>query len=221
MRYIKVLYILLILFALGFINAYSIKKISLNKPSNQDNFIKLLNKRRSIRQYSNLPLNIKQLAYILYAGNARTPKGNRTAPSAGALYPIDIFVYANKVIGLSKGIYFYNARYHYLQKMQDGDFSGHFKIACYYQNHIKNAAALIILIYEKRRMEYRYKEKSINFAYIEAGHISQNVLLALTQLGLAGVPVGAFDAGMILKPFGYKLKKRVPLYVNAVGNKSG
>ncbi len=219
MNFLKFFALLLIILSISFYRAYPIMKIELHKPDKNDKFIELLNKRESNRKYSNVPLNMKQLSYILYASDARSPKGNRTAPSAGALYPIDIFVYANNVVGLSKGIYFYNPRYHYLESVKSGDFSHNLRTACYYQNFVKDAAVVLIFIYEKRRMEYKYKERALYYAYVEAGHISQNALLAVTKLGLAGVPIGAFDQGEILKLFGYKLKKRVPLYVNLVGNK--
>jgi SagB-type dehydrogenase family enzyme len=210
------LIILFFIFTLSAVSAERVNKIELETPS--DDYIKLLNKRKSIRTFTNTPLTFFQLSYLLYSADARTPKGNRTAPSAGALYPIDIFVYVNNVKGLKKGIYFYNPRYHYVHPVKTGDFTRNLTLSALKQRSIGNAGVTIIMIYEFSRMKPKYGDKAIYFAHIEAGHISQNILLAAAKLEIGAVPIGAFNNEKVLEIFGFNPTEKVVLYINTIGN---
>lgn len=193
-----------------------LNRIDLETPS--DEYINLLIKRKSKRNYTKKFITLKELSYILYAANARTPKGNRTTPSAGALYPVDLYINVNKVIGLNKGMYYYNPRYHYITPIKYGDFSNSLFLSTFKQTWVKDASINIIMCYTIERMKPRYGDKALNYAYIEAGHISQNILLAVTKLELGAVPVGAFDNNSILNLFAFNENEKVILYINSIGN---
>ena len=208
--------VFVILFFVSGSSAERINKFDLQEPL--DDFIKLLIKRRSVRSFSNAPLTTQQLSYLLYAADARTPNGNRTAPSARAVYPIDIYVFVRNVTGLEKGIYYYNPRYHYLQTIKKGDFSAQLSAACRNQTSISQAAAVLSMFYVISRMKPRFGEQGVHYAALEAGHISQNFLLAAAKLNLGAVPVGGFENEKVLKILEFSPQKKVTLYLNPVGN---
>lgn len=193
-----------------------ITKYDLETPS--DEYIQLLQKRKSTRNFTTRPITSQQLSYLLYAANALMPNGSRTAPSARAVYPIDIYVFIQNVTGFEKGIYFYNPRYHYLQKVKTGDFISVLAAACNHQPAVSKAAVVISLIYVASRFKQRYGERGVHFAALEAGHISQNFLLAATKLNLGALPVGGFDNGKILSILGLSIQKKATLYLNLAGS---
>jgi SagB-type dehydrogenase family enzyme len=197
-------------------SAVRINKYDLETPS--DDYIHLLQKRKSTRNFTAAPLTTQQLSYLLYAANALMPNGSRTAPSARAVYPIDIYVFIQNVTGFEKGIYFYNPRYHYLQKVKTGDFVSVLAAACNHQPAVSKAAVVISLIYVASRFRQRYGERGVHFAALEAGHISQNFLLAAAKLNLGALPVGGFDNGKILSILGLSSQKKAALYLNLAGN---
>ncbi len=150
--------------------------------------------RRSIREYHNKPLKLEHLAQILWAaqGITETTLGLRSAPSAGATYPIEIYVLSKNVENLKKGIYKYLPFYHALKPIKEGDYSYDLYQACLYQDWVLNAQANIILTAIYKRTTYRYGHRGIRYVHMEAGHIGQNIYLQATALGIGTVAIGAF-----------------------------
>ena len=196
-----------------------IREIKLPEPVYKSNISleEVLLKRRSIRNYKNENLTIKQLAQILWAAQGITSDyGYRTAPSAGAIYPIEIYILVNNVKGLEKGIYYYNPFKHLLQFLKKGDFSEQIKRACLGQEWVKKASVDVIITAEFERTMNRYGERGIRYVYLEAGHIAQNIYLQMISLNLGGVVIGAFIDNSVQHVLSTP-KTHKPIYVIPIG----
>lgn len=176
-----------------------------------------LNKRRSVREYTEEPLTIDQLSQLLWAAQGITGSGSRkTAPSAGALYPLEILVSADNVTGLDFGIYRYVSEDHSLLLIEYGVHNSQLSKAGLDQSAIADAPVCIIITAVFDRITGRYGDRGINYAYVEAGHACQNVLLQAVSLNLGAVPIGAFsdrDISRILQLD----NKETPIYLVPVG----
>ena len=117
----------------------------------------LLTQRRSVREYENTALTLPQVAQLLWATQGIThSEGYRTTPSAGALYPLEIYLVVGQVEGVTPGVYHYNARSHQLIKNFDGDQRKHLAESALKQYWIKEAAAIVVFaaIYERTTRKY-------------------------------------------------------------------
>ncbi len=154
---------------------------------------KALRERRSVRQYKELPLPLSDLSQLLWAAQGVTASGGRrTAPSAGALYPLDAYVVAGNVTGLPPGIYLYQPHDHAIRTIAAGDVRTELSQAALGQASIRNAPAVIVLCAVYERTMGKYGERGIRYVHMEAGHSAQNVSLQAAVLGLGTVVVGAF-----------------------------
>ncbi|MEM2215613.1 MAG: SagB/ThcOx family dehydrogenase [Candidatus Bathyarchaeia archaeon] len=179
--------------------------------------------RRSIREYEDKPLKLEHVSQLAWAGQGITDKryGFRTAPSAGATYPLEIYIVVKKngVEGLSEGIYHYLPREHMLELVKKGDYSRELMDACLDQEWVGEAAINIVVTAIYERTTYRYGDRGrIRYVHMEVGHVGQNIYLQCVSLGLGCVVIGAF--------YDEKVKKILevdeePLYVIPVGVKKG
>lgn len=155
---------------------------------------KALRERRSVRGYKNVPLMLSEISQLLWAAQGITdPHGFRTAPSAGALYPLEVYVIAGNVNNLSAGIYKYRPQRHELMRITKGDKRNELSAAALGQPWLAEGAAVIILSAVYERTTRKYGERGIRYVHIEAGHVAQNVYLQAVSLNLGTVVVGAFD----------------------------
>jgi len=156
---------------------------------------KALHKRRSIRNYSDDSLSISDISQILWAGQGITKKigGLRTAPSAGALYPIELYIAVGKVKGLSQGLYKYNPQQHSIIKVLEGDKRVELSNAALKQNCIRRGAVNIIIVGVYKRTAFKYGKRAEQYVLMECGAVSQNIYLQSYALGLGTVLVGAFN----------------------------
>ncbi|MEM3399801.1 MAG: SagB/ThcOx family dehydrogenase [Candidatus Micrarchaeia archaeon] len=180
---------------------------------------KAISSRRSVRDFADENMTIEDLSLLLFAGQGITDeKGHRTAPSAGALYPVTLYVHVNRVSGLKKGLYYYSPNEEALIPIRYGDFSGQIVEACVGQRWVGESAASIIVVADFGITREKYGERGDDYVYMEAGHIGQNVLLEAVSLGLGGVPVGGFDRRRMGELLGLDDKK-TPVYVLSIGKK--
>ncbi len=150
--------------------------------------------RRSVREYSRAALTLEETAQLLWAAQGVTARGGyRTAPSAGALYPLETFLCAGGVEGLAPGVYKYRADRHDLLRLAEGDARRELASAALGQACVRNAAVIVAFAAVYARITGRYQQRGIRYAWMEAGHAAQNVCLQAVALGLGAVPVGAFD----------------------------
>jgi SagB-type dehydrogenase family enzyme len=145
--------------------------------------------RRSIRQFTIEPLKINQIGQLCWSAQGITEpnKGLRAAPSAGALYPIQLYVV------LPDGLYLYSPQDHSLEKKINGDIRPMLSTAAFGQRVVQSSPCTFVISGSVRKLEAKYRGKGEKFAYLEAGHIAQNIHLQAVTLGLGSVPLGAFD----------------------------
>lgn len=182
---------------------------------------KAIRNRRSVREYTSAPLALEEVAQLLWAAQGITGKeGGRAAPSAGALYPMEVCVVVGKVEGLAAGLYRYVPDGHRLAKVQDGDFREALMGAALGQDAIGAAPATIVITAEVARCAKKYGERARRYVDMEAGHISQNIYLQAVPLGLGTVAMGAFDDARVGKLLGLRAGEE-PLYLMPVGRVTG
>jgi len=159
-------------------------------------FSEVLQKRTSIRTFSTQPLSRVDLAFLLWAstGIQRVEGGYafRTAPSAGALYPIETYIAVNNVEELSEGIYHYNIENHLLEEIKLGNFGNEVAQAALDQKMCAYSSVVFIWTAVFRRSEWKYSHRAYRYIYLDAGHIAQNLALAATSIGCGSCHVGAF-----------------------------
>lgn len=178
-------------------------------------------KRRSIRDYSGKPMTIGELSQVLFSAQGITGEIEgeklRAAPSAGALYPIETYVFVNNVSDVEPGLYRYLPFEHSIVLLRRGNLGVELERAALGQDMMKTANIVIALTAVPRRMKWKYKDRTTRYIFIETGHISQNIYLQATSLGLGSVAVGAFYDDEVSKVLGIYGKEEIPLYLHAVG----
>lgn len=215
--------ILILLFCniAGALMAQTSDRIALPPPvvTGKQSVESLLQHRRSVREYPDLALSLAQVGQLLWAAQGITHAGGyRTAPSAGALYPLELYVVAGHVIGLNKGVYHYQPKGHSLIKLADGDFREALAKAALYQTSVEQAAAVIVFTGVYARTEKKYGQRAERYVQIEVGHAAENLFLQAESLGLATVVVGAFRDQAVSKVL--KLPAdHAPLLLMPVGRK--
>jgi SagB-type dehydrogenase family enzyme len=176
-----------------------------------------LTRRRSLREFSDAPIMLADIAQLCWAAQGVTDAGDhRSAPSAGALYPLDLYVAVGRVDGLEPGIYHYDPHAHTLEQRVDTDRRRGLYRAALEQEWVQDAPLVFVITAVYQRTTRKYRNRGVRYAHIEAGHAAQNLLLQATALGLAGVPVGAFDDDDIQNALEAS-PNETPLYLLPVG----
>ena len=179
-----------------------------------------LSKRRSIRDYSGENLTLNEVSQLLWAAQGITapPWGGRTAPSAGALYPLELYVVVGDVEGIDKGVYKYSREEHELEKVKEGDIRAELAEAAGGQECVRDAAIDIVFTAVYERTTRKYGERGIRYVHMEAGHAAQNVYLQAVSLDLGTVVIGAFIDDRV-KELVNAGEQEKPLYIMPVGRK--
>jgi SagB-type dehydrogenase family enzyme len=177
-------------------------------------------KRRSVRNYIDKSLKIEDISQLLWSAQGITDERRkfRAAPSAGALFPLEVFLVVGNVSSLEDGIYRYDPFNHAITKLIEGDYRNDLSLAALGQSCVKNGAISIVFAGVYDRITKKYGERGIVYTYMEAGHAAQNVYLQAEALGLGTVVVGAFMDDKVKKVIGMK-EKETPLYILPVGKK--
>lgn len=177
-----------------------------------------LTRRRSVRAYKDLPLSLEQVSQLLWAAQGITePSLNfRTAPSAGALYPLEVYLLSGNIIGLPAGLYRYIPEQHVLILVSEVDNRQELFQASLRQSSIRNAPGVLIFTAVMERTTRRYGERGIRYVHMEAGHASQNVYLQAAALGLGTVAIGAFDDREVKATLSFSEQEQ-PLYIMPLG----
>ncbi len=155
-----------------------------------------LSKRRSVRKYKERPITPLELSGLLWASQGITARLShyllRTAPSAGALYPIETYLLVNSCDGIESGIYHYHVVFGHLEEIKTGPFGKELGEASLGQPMCWQAPVVFIFSAVFRRTMSKYGSRGMRYVFLDCGHICQNLLLAATALGLGGCPIGAF-----------------------------
>ncbi|MBM4445011.1 MAG: SagB/ThcOx family dehydrogenase [Chloroflexi bacterium] len=169
-----------------------------------------LARRRSVRSFARRALDREQIAQLLWAAQGVTEGRLRTAPSAGALYPLEVYLVT------SDGIYHYRPLSHELERLAEGDFLPQLSRAALGQECVREAPVSVVIAAVHQRVERRYGERAALYIWIEAGHVAQNIHLQAVAMGLGSVPVGAFDDRQVHRVLSLP-EDQMPLYVIPVG----
>jgi SagB-type dehydrogenase family enzyme len=193
--------------------------VQLPKPEVRDHasLSDALRQRRSVRAYSGRSLTLQQVGQLLWAAQGRNdPSGLRTAPSAGALYPLELLVAAGDVAGLDPGVYRYRPQQHALEMLHAGDRRDRLARAALGQSWVADSAAILIITAIYERTTRKYGERGKRYVHIEIGHAAQNALLQAASLGLGAAVVGAFDDAAVAGLLDLRAPEQ-PLYLLPVG----
>ena len=151
-------------------------------------------KRRSVRSYTSGALTISEISQLLWSAQGLTgPARYRTAPSAGALYPLEVYLASGNVVDVDSGIYKYDPRSHEIRMTIPGDKRPDLCRAGLGQSSIRSAPAVMIFCAIFERVTGNYGRRGIQYVYMEAGHAIQNACLQAVSLGLGSVVIGAFN----------------------------
>ncbi len=179
---------------------------------------KAILRRRSRRSWVDRPVELEKIATILWAAQGITEprKGFRSAPSAGATYPLETYLVSRRVAGLEPGVYHYLPHTHELELLRRGDYSRDLERACLDQPWVGGAAANIVLTAVFERTTSYYGRRGIGYVYMEAGHAGQNIYLVAEALGLGTVAIGAFYDEEVAGVLGLSGGEK-PLYIFPIG----
>ncbi len=170
-------------------------------------------KRRSVREFSPEPLTLDEIGQLLWSAQGVThPAGYRSAPSAGALYPLEVYV------ATPEATYHYEPNGHRLTIQMQGDLRPQLYAAALQQESVLNAPAVFVIaaVYERTAKKYG-KERSPRYVHLEAGHAAQNLLLQAVALDLGAVPIGAFYDNKVKETLALPVDQQ-PLYLIPVGH---
>lgn len=200
-------------------------KIKLPQPSHRSetSIEEALKRRRSIREYEDKPLTIKHISQLFWAAQGVTKPdpwlragGFKTAPSAGATYPLEVYMVIKEggVEGLEPGIYHYLPKTHEIELIRKGDYSKELKKAALDQEWVEAAAVNMVITAIYERTTGRYGDRGIRYVHMEVGHVGENIYLQCVSLGLGCVVIGAFHDDQVKEILGVD---EAPLYIIPIG----
>jgi len=179
--------------------------------------VEAIDQRRSVRLFTEDSITLPELAWILYSAQGITSeRGFRAAPSAGATYPLSIFVIAENVDSLEPGIYRFYPHDNYLMTVKTGNYLHDLAHAALGQRCISSAPVVIAIAAEYSITTSVYGDRGIMYVHMEAGHVSQNIYLQCTALELGTVAIGAFTDNAVAEVLSLE-EFETPLYIMPVG----
>ncbi len=187
----------------------------------QTTLFEALVRRRSERIYRKEPLTLEELSLLLFAAQGVTARAGRyflrTAPSAGALYPVETYLVVNSVTGLPSGIYHLEVRSWVLEELARGSFGSELKEAALGQQMCESAPVVFLWSAIPRRTMSKYGSRGMRYIMMDVAHICQNLLLAAEALGLGACPIGAFFDDEVDELLGLDGVDETVVYMATVG----
>ena len=234
---LALLFILLIVFVAVLVAFYSEPKESVSTSRNVIGIIKLpspqlignmsveqaIQNRRSVRKYSTQSLNLTDVSQLLWAGQGitDTQRKLRAAPSAGQVYPLELYVIVGigGVSGLKEGLYHYVPQNNTLEKILEGDLRNNLSQVADGQPWVKQAPMNIVITGNYQKMINKYKDQQLctRFVDMEAGHVGENIYLQAEARGLSTVSLGSFNENQMIRLL-HLTKNETPLYIFPVGH---
>lgn len=176
--------------------------------------------RRSVRSFAETSLSLAEVGQLLWAAQGIThPDGLRTAPSAGARYPLELYLIAGQVADLQPGLYRYSPAAHALTLEMEGDKRADIARSAFRQTWVQDAPAIILVAAVFTRTRLKYGKRGVRYVHMEAGHVGQNIALQAVALGLGSTVVGSFDDARISAVAGLRREEQ-PLSLIPVGRKA-
>lgn len=183
----------------------------------------LMANRRSVRQFSGLPISQEQLSYILFSSagllsvNNSIDYSRRPYPSAGARYPLEIYPLLLNCTGIEKGLYHYNVKENCLELILKENLEDWLMEASGGEASLRKASAIFIITGVLDRARIKYRDRGYRYALIEAGHLGQNICLLTAELDLGCCPLGGFIDPVVNELLDISFQKEFALYLLAVG----
>ena len=181
----------------------------------------VLRERRSVRRFQETSLKETSLSQLLWAAQGITRGGRgigfRTAPSAGALYPVETYLVIHAVEGIDAGVYHYSAKNHELDQLKTGDFRQDVARAALDQNMAYGANVVFIWTAVFERSKWKYRQRAYRYVYLDAGHIAQNVALGAVALGLGSCQIAALYDTEVDSLLGVDGVEESTIYMTVVG----
>ncbi len=184
-----------------------------------------INRRVSVRAYSDKPLTLDELSYVLWSVQGvkevtTRPATLRTVPSAGARHCFEPYVLVNNVEGLPAGLYRYLAVEHKIQEVNlEPDIAEKVTQSCLNQRFILNAAIALIITVDRYRMMWRYTERGYRYMHLDAGHVMQNLYLCAEAIDAGVCAIAAFDDDKLNETLGLDGVEHFAIYVGVLGKK--
>jgi len=187
-----------------------------------------INNRRSTRQYSDEPLTMEELSFLLWASfwardfktRARHEFTMRNVPSAGARHPLECYLMINRVVGIKPGLYHYHPIKHMLVRLErDEDIANQVHEAAMGQEMVAKSAVTFIVSAIPERTSWRYSQRSYRYFYLDAGHVGQNISLACEAIGAGACMIGAYQDEAMDEVIGVDGKDEFVIYAFSVGKK--
>ncbi len=205
------------------------KIIDLPKPVdiniNDSKLRNAIESRRSVRTYSDKPISLDELSYLLWCAHGvkeviQNHATLRTVPSAGARHAFEIYILVNNVENLENGLYRFLATKHKLVEVKkDENLSNKISDACLDQRFIKSSAATIFWIAIPYRMKWRYGERGYRYLFLDAGHSCQNLYLSASSIDCGVCGIAAFSDDELNSVLGLDGEEQFVIYLAAVGKK--
>ena len=184
-----------------------------------------IDSRRSVRQFADQPLSLSELSRLLVSADGITRSSGtttmRAAPSAGALYPGEIYLVVKAVDSLPPGIYHFDVSDTSLQFLQPGDLGEQLNAAANGQRSVGRTPVTLVLTSRFARVTHKYADRGYRYAYMEAGAIAENIYLQTTALGLGTVMAGAFNDDAVNGLLGIDGTDEAALIIMPVGHLMG
>jgi len=188
---------------------------------NSINITEIFKQRRSIRVFQEKSIELDHISYLLWASSGIQriigKSAFRTAPSAGALYPIETYVVINNCQQLTHGIYHYNIQDHALEQIKEGDYSNSIAKAALDQRMVSLAPIVFVWTAIFQRSKWKYQQRAYRYIYLDAGHIGAHLSLTAVGLGLGSCQIAAFYDNEINDLLNIDGKEESVLYLSVVG----
>jgi SagB-type dehydrogenase family enzyme len=178
--------------------------------------------RRSVRDFGNEPLSAAEISQLLWAAQGITGLEMgyrlRSAPSAGALYPVETYLSVQNVLAFEPGIYHYAPSEHALELLKKGDIKEDVAKAALDQDFLAEAALVFAWTAVFPRSAWKYAERAYRYVYLDAGHIAENVALAASAMQLGSCQIAALYDDEVNALLGVDGREETILYMTAVGH---
>lgn len=189
------------------------------------NLIKLVESRETRRNYSETPLSMQELSFLLWGTQGvksvtEKPATRRTVPSAGSRHAFETYLLINRVAGLEPGLYRYMALEHQLAKLQaPADINSILTIACKNQAHVRNSAVTFFWVAVPMRMVWRYCQRGYRYMFLDAGHVCQNLYLLAEAINCGVCAIAAYDDDLVNAALGVDGEEQFTIYIATLGKR--
>lgn len=188
-------------------------------------FKSLVENRETLRKYTDSPLSLEELAYLLWGTQGvksvtEKPVSKRTVPSAGSRHAFETYLLINNVEGLEPGLYRYLALEHKLAKLEaPEDINTILTEACLKQPHVKNSAVTFFWVAVPLRMTWRYCQRGYRYMYLDAGHVCQNLYLLAESIRCGVCAIAAYDDDLVNRALGLDGEEQFAIYIATLGRR--